>query len=150
MEDYTCIAIHGKAADSHAAIQLAGDALHAAGITDAGFTERCLKREEQYPTGLPTAVPVAIPHCDASGTDRSGICFVRLEHPVAFGRADLFDGHVETDMIFALALAKNNQHVQILRALFALFRSPEEQQRLRAMADEEAAVYLHYLLVTNM
>lgn len=149
MEDYTCIAIHGQADDWQEAIQLAGDALCAAGVADANFTERCLRREEQYPTGLPTAVPVAIPHCENSGTDQSGICFLHLDHPVDFGRADLFSGQVETDMVFALALAEDGQHVRVLKALFSLFRQPAELQRVSAMTDAEAASYLHGLLVSG-
>jgi PTS system galactitol-specific IIA component len=149
MDEYTCIAIHGSAKDSCGAIQLAGDALYAAGIADEEFAGRCIQRENQYPTGLPTEIPVAIPHCDKSGTDRSGICFLHLSQPVAFGRADLIGGYVETDMIFALALAHDSQHVRILKALFSLFRNPEELQRCRSLNDDEAAVFLQHYLTSD-
>ena len=42
----------------------------------------CIEREKEYPTGLPSEVPVAIPHSKVEGIKDNCVCFLRLKNPV--------------------------------------------------------------------
>ena len=58
------IALEGRAEDREEAIRLCGQALCRAGIAEDAFAEGCVRREREYPTGICTDIPVAIPHCE--------------------------------------------------------------------------------------
>ncbi len=43
------------------------------------FMNACIEREKEYPTGLPSEVPVAIPHSKVEGIKDNCVCFLRLK-----------------------------------------------------------------------
>lgn len=61
------LAIEGEAKDWEEAIRLCGQAIADAGYADETFMNACIEREKEYPTGLPSEVPVAIPHSKVEG-----------------------------------------------------------------------------------
>ena len=50
------------------------------------YRQACIARESSFPTGLPSAVPVALPHAAAEQVKHSCICVLRLKYPVPFMR----------------------------------------------------------------
>ena len=108
------IAIEWKANNREEAIKLCGQALLEKGFVGESFIENCISREYEYPTGLPTDIPVAIPHCKDDSVKDSCVCFLRLEEPVLFYRMDDEQEYIETDMIFNLAIAGSGEHIDAL------------------------------------
>ena len=67
------------------------------------FVTALLEREKEYPTGLPTGVPIAIPHIH-DGCLRSFFSMAVLDTPVAFGCMGDPDETVETRLVFLFGI----------------------------------------------
>ena len=57
--------IEGEARNKEEALRLTFQKLYEEGLVKESFYEGCVEREKQFPTGLDTPVPVAIPHTDS-------------------------------------------------------------------------------------
>ena len=62
------VAIEADAQNWEEAIKFCGEALIANNCIGQGFVTACIEREKSFPTGLPTVIPVAIPHADRKST----------------------------------------------------------------------------------
>lgn len=136
------LVIHGSAEDSEGAIRLCGDALYKAGIVMKDFGTLCVEREKDFPTGLPTKIPTAIPHVKAEGIKENAICFLKLNQPVVFRRLDDDTEKVETDMIFNLAIKNPDEHLSVLQNMMMFLNDPEVLLKCKELSDEETVVYL--------
>src|ERR1035437_9385608 len=54
------------------------------GFVRSGFGEALIAREKEYPTGLPTEIPLAIPHAYPEYIIKSGVGLALLDPPVTF------------------------------------------------------------------
>ncbi|RHW55308.1 PTS sugar transporter subunit IIA [Lactobacillus bombicola] len=115
-----------------AAIKFAGLSMLKANGIYSQFSQACIKREKQFPTGLKLAdgVGIAIPHGDSNLVKVSGISFVRLLKPVSFGLMEDAQQQIDCKFLFNLALAKGDEHLTVLRKLMKLFQSKEFIQDL--------------------
>lgn len=136
------LVIHGSAKDSTEAIALCGDALYEAGFVAETFAGKCQDRERDFPTGLPTDIPVAIPHCKDEGIVENAVCFLKLDHPVVFYRMDDDAESIETDMIFNMAIKDPNEHLQALQKMMAFLGNAEALEKCNTLSDEEIIEYL--------
>lgn len=118
------IALEGRADDREEAIRLCGQALCRAGIAKDAFAEGCVRREREYPTGICTDIPVAIPHCRSDAILKSGVCYLRLEEPVEFGRMDDDEETVMTRSIFNLAITAGD-HLDFLQKMMSIVGDEE-------------------------
>lgn len=100
--------------------------------------ERLLERERLGSTGL--AGGVALPHARMPGISDSRGAFLRLETPVEF---DALDGQ-PVDLVFALLVPEdaNEEHLQLLARLAAMFNEDELRTRLREVETKEAIAIL--------
>jgi mannitol/fructose-specific phosphotransferase system IIA component (Ntr-type) len=55
-----------------------------AGLFKSTWLEAAIKRESEFPTGLPTLIPVAIPHTDSVHVNADGVGFFKLKNPIEF------------------------------------------------------------------
>jgi PTS system galactitol-specific IIA component len=117
MNEMKYFAIKGNAIDSSGAIHLCGEKLYNEGCVTEHFANSCIIREKEYPTGLPSEIPVAIPHCETGSVLNSSICFLRLEKPVIFYRMDESDIKIETKILFNIAVTEPSEHIEILKNL---------------------------------
>lgn len=124
------IVIEGEATTNEEAIILCVKALHEAGYVEMGFLTDCLHREKEYPTGLYTETPVAIPHSKSEHIKNDGICYLRLKAPVAFRQMDDCDKEMQTRHIFTIAMQDGNAHIGILRSMMRSFSNQEFMDRL--------------------
>jgi len=65
-------------------IQLLGNALVKYGYARSDLVDSVLAREEEFPTGINTSVPFAIPHTNPEFTIRKGLAVATLKHSVEF------------------------------------------------------------------
>ena len=71
--EHILVGVHAK--DAQDAIRQLTDALLLTGHVEAGFAEDVWKREQTFPTGLPTEpLAVAIPHADPDHVNASAVC----------------------------------------------------------------------------
>lgn len=112
-------------------LNLLGVRLFEQGFVKEGFVESVLKREENYPTGLPTEpFGVAIPHTDGDMIHHSTIAFANLKNPVKFLMMGTDDKLVDVKLIFMLALKSPDDQLDMLQKLVGLFQDPEMVSKL--------------------
>lgn len=109
--------IDGKADSWKDAIRICSDKLIREKAVKISFLEACLKREESFPTGLPTNPGVAIPHAGNEHVLENAICLLRLDDPVLFHRLDAPDETVEVSLVYNLATSEPDGHIEVLKKL---------------------------------
>lgn len=142
MSENKYIILRGHASDRIEAIGMCGKALYDAGYVADTFAKKCQEREREFPTGLPTEYPVAIPHCKDDGITENAICFLKLDTPVCFFRMDDDEEQIETDMIFNMAIKDPNEHLDALQNLMGFFSDEENLIRCRELDDAEIVAFL--------
>ncbi|QBS36611.1 PTS sugar transporter subunit IIA [Thermaerobacter sp. FW80] len=111
-------------ADAQGAIRALGSRLRECGHVAETFVDAVLDRERTFPTGLPTRIPVAIPHTDAAHCYKPAIAVGVLRHPVEFGEMGNPQGTVGVRAVFLLSIPDPSQQVDCLRALVEAFQDP--------------------------
>jgi PTS system galactitol-specific IIA component len=139
--------IDGVASTNKEAISLCGKLLSKNGCVKESFVNCCIEREAAYPTGLPTEVPVAIPHAKSENVLRDGICLLRLAKAVEFARMDDPDKTVATDLVFNLAIRDGNAQLGVLKQLMKIVRNAETLKQFKLLSAEEAKNKLEALIV---
>ncbi|MBB5183323.1 PTS sugar transporter subunit IIA [Catenisphaera adipataccumulans] len=127
MSQMKYFAIEGHAKSDFEAISLCAQKLKKEGYVTDQFESNCINREKQYPTGLPTVVPVAMPHSEASGVIDNAICMLKLDQPVDFRRMDDETQLINAKMVFNLAL-KDTSHMSVLQHLMGLFADTNKME----------------------
>lgn len=135
------VGIQGDAESWEDTIRLCGQALVEKGYVEQSFIDGCLEREKDYPTGLPSPVPVAIPHCKSEGINENSICLLRLNNPVKFYRLDDSEEYIKVALIFNLAIKNPEDHLEYLQKLMA-FVMDEDKMKLMVEAPMEEALEL--------
>lgn len=118
--NYHYIAIEGSAQTQEEAITLCAKALYHAGYVEEGFAADCVERERNYPTGICTDIPVAIPHCQSPAIKENAVCYLRLKKPIEFGRMDDDEETIQTRSIFNLAIKKAGDHLDFLNQMMGV------------------------------
>lgn len=126
------LAIFGMEARSkEEVLQWLGTRLIKEGFVKENYIESILKRERQYPTGLPTEpFGVAIPHTDGDMVYRSTVAFASLKEPVSFLMMGTDDQWVDVKLIFMLALKSPDDQLEMLQKLMKLIQNPEMVSKL--------------------
>lgn len=132
----------GSAKNWEEAIRLCGKCMQENGSVNPQFTEDCVTREKEYPTGLPAEIPVAIPHSKAHGINENCICFLRLDEPVRFYRMDDSDEYVDTKLVFNLAIQQANDHLEFLRKLMQIVLDKEVLEKCLELPIDQVAEFL--------
>ena len=96
----------------------------AAGRVRPSFAKALIEREAAYPTGLPTVIPVAIPHADVEHVLKSGLGIALLKNPVTFGEMGSDGGTVEARLVVLILVTQPEQQVTLLTKLIDVFQQP--------------------------
>lgn len=135
------IAIEGASTTAVEAIRLCGAALESAGYVTDAFAQGCIDREANYPTGICTQIPVALPHCKSEAILKSALCYARLAEPVEFRRMDDDEETVKTRHIFNLAIAPGD-HLEFLAKTMQLLADDQVLCKFDQMPIDQVAAYL--------
>lgn len=76
------LVLDGDAETLDDAIRYAGEQMSKRGLVQEVYAQKCIEREQTFSTGLPTDIPVAIPHTDEKYVNRDCLCFQRMKEPV--------------------------------------------------------------------
>jgi len=111
---------------SEDAIRVLAEELYQHGYVKDAFKEAVLTRERSFPTGIPTEIPVALPHADAEYCERPAIALGLLSEPVSFGLMGGEDGEtVETRLVFMISLPDPKGQMVMIQRLVKLFREKD-------------------------
>ena len=116
-------------------------AIEGSAKTSIEAIELCIEREVNFPTGICTDIPVALPHCKSDAIITSALCYLRLDSPVRFARMDDEEEFVETRHIFNLAIAPGD-HLEFLSKTMQLLADPAVLASFENMSIGDVAEYL--------
>lgn len=111
--------------NSDDALRYSGKNLFEAGLVKEEFAEECIKRENNYPTGLNCEEPVAIPHTDRQFTNDNALCVLRLKKPISFKRMDDPDETIDTKLMFNIAMHDPEGQVTIISKIIRFINKVE-------------------------
>lgn len=140
--DRDLVVVGLEAGSSDEVIRALGDRLCARGYVTGGFAESVIKREREYPTGLPTTVPVALPHTEAGFCLRSALAVGVMKSPVKFQEMGNPQNTLEARAVFLLALANPKDQVRWLQRFMRGLRNASLLERLTKAATEDEAAGL--------
>lgn len=123
-----------SAADALKQIATSGYAL---GLVDSSWGSAAVEREKEFPTGLPTPIPVAIPHTDSKYVKADGIGFFRLPRPVTFGEMGSTDGTVEVSIIIPLLITDPREQVDLLMKVVSAVQDLDFMTKLLDIDDSQ-------------
>jgi len=151
------VILNSAAASRGEALVELAEKLRANNFVGPSFTPAVLKRENEFPTGLPTMpVGVAIPHTDIEHVIAPAIAVSILKNPIQFNEMGNPDNQVDVRIIFMLAVNTPHMQLDLLKQLIsrvsdgsclvALLHAQDERTVLQIMdaapanCDEKAAV----------
>lgn len=135
------LAIEGCAVNAEEAIRLCGKALQDADCVEDDFVQGCIQREKEYPTGICSEIPVAIPHCQSDRIHRNAVCYLRLEKPVEFYRMDDDEETISTRHILNLAIG-GGDHLKFLQELMGILQDEKLLEQLAELPIEQVPRFL--------
>jgi PTS system galactitol-specific IIA component len=100
-----------------------------------GYVENVIQREETFPTGLPTSIPVALCHTEAQYVKQSSMAVGTLAAPVPFLEMGTPEQTVQAEIVFLLALNDPKDQVPWLKKMAAIFKDHAVLQSIR-LADD--------------
>src|SRR5690606_20911904 len=119
-------------ADRDALQRAMSGALQSVGLVDADDGERYGQGERELYTGLETPGGcLALRHADPREGERMGIAIARPTAPVEFG-AMADEGTVPARLVFLLAVAGGETHVEALAKVIEIVQDPERMAVLMA------------------
>lgn len=121
------------AIDNIDAIKQLGQILIKNNYIDSSYIDSVIERETTFPTGLALInTGIAIPHSfPDNNIQKNGIAIARLKNPIKFYSMENPDKQISVNMIFLLALANSNDHLDILKKLFLAFQNQELVSQLK-------------------
>lgn len=99
-------------------------------LVEQTWLDAVVDREKEFPTGLPTPIPVAIPHTDSKYVKASGIGYFRLAQPVTFGEMGSTDSTVEVSIIIPLLITDPKAQVDLLMSVVTAVQDIEFMKKL--------------------
>ena len=124
------IVINGSVTSWEEAIRLTARSLYNENFVTEEFADKCIEREMQFPTGLETLLPVAIPHTDAEFVKKSAICVLKLEDSIMFNNMEDINKQVKVQFVMNLALSKDDSQVEVLKKIIHLFQEEDYVERI--------------------
>lgn len=149
MANMKYFAIKGHAETNYDAIRLCADKMLEEGYVNEKFGDNCIRREETLPTGMPSEIPVAMPHSEADGVVQSAICLLIPDQPVEFRRMDDDDVTIAAEAVFNLAIKEPGGHMDVLRHLMAIFYDSNVLRDLLETDIEEIPAKMQALIETE-
>ena len=128
------IILDADAADWREAIRRSGELLVSTGATDPAYTEAMIRTVEEHGPYIVIAPGFALAHSRPDeSVHRTGMSFVRLAEPIAFGNA----ANDPVTLVMALAAADSSAHREALAALAGVLADPARRSLLDAARTRE-------------
>ena len=123
------------AQDWQGALTALAERLLARGYVRQRFLDSLLTREAVYPTGLRTAIPVALCHTDAQFVSQSALAVGVLQQPVAFREMGSPEDEVMVEIVFLLAIDDSDEQVPTLQRFALLLKDRAALEIIRDASD---------------
>lgn len=137
------IACYEGAEDANEAIRLVGALLVRAGAVTQEHVEAAVRRELEYPTGLPSEIPFALVHTDAPGALEMAAALGVFTRPVAFHEMDDRTKTLPVKLVVFLSMPQRHQQAEVLGQLVRLLADATIARRLLTADPAEAKQLLN-------
>ncbi len=145
--DEKIILLNMKAVDSAEVISRMGERVLEAGLVRENFIEAVIRREQKYPTALPTAIPVALCHTDAEYLLGSFIGVATLAEPVPFREMGNPEHMQPVEIALLLGIAEKGEHMDVLKGVLKLI---QDEAVLRAIREAKEAAEIKKILIGRL
>ena len=113
------------------AIKVLADKLKALDYVNDDYYDNVIRREKNFPTGLPTVIPIALCHTEREFVKQSALAVGTLKHPIEFQEMGAPERNVKAEIIFLLALNDPKDQVPWLRKMMTVFKSKEVMDQIK-------------------
>ena len=128
------------AADSLDALTQIDQHARARGVVGPQWLKAVKDREDVAPTGLPTSIPVAIPHTDPEHVITPGIGIFTFKNPVTFNEMGSLEATVDVQIVMPLFLQKMEDQASLLAVLVTRLQDQDFMASLLAAGSDAALV----------
>ena len=130
---YLAVSLSGK--NDEEVLRQMASALQEEGYVKDTFADAIIRRELEFPTGLPMGdVNVAIPHTDPEHVNKAGFCLGILDEPVTFNVMGALDEKVDVSIIFMLAIKRKEDQLENLQKLISIC---QDQEMLKVLLSKD-------------
>lgn len=119
-------------ATAEQAVRHLGRAAVQQGFARASYPDALWEREQRYPTGLPTPLPIAIPHADSGHVSKMALGALVPEYPLVFQEMGGSGRSLQAELVLLLCVDDPSQQVPLLGRLLAIMQRTDLRQRLLA------------------
>jgi len=129
-----------EATTAEQAIRALAETMQAKGYVKDTFVNAVLQREATYPTGMPTEVPVGMPHTDVEHCLKPGIGLGILKNPVTFQAMGDPSQSVSVHLVFLLSVVNPASQVKLLHKLIDFFQQSAKMNFLAKVHSQDVAL----------
>lgn len=129
---------HLKADTKEDIISQLADKLLEAGKVKDSFKTAVLKREEEYPTGLPLGkYNIAMPHTFAAHVIEPAIAVAKLDKAVTFTEMGTKDAKLPVSLVMMMAVSDPQEQVGMLKKILRIFSEENVLEALMKSKDTQ-------------
>lgn len=139
--DEDLVTLDFKAENAEQVIRELGKRVLAKNYINPEFVEKLLEREAEFPTGLETIYPIAIPHVGGN-CHQSFLSVAILKEPVIFMAMDGSGKELSVHCIFMFGITDPQNQVEVLKRFIFAFREEENLKKIHAMTDKKETLSL--------
>lgn len=110
------------------------------GYAKENYVEGLKEREAEFSTGLPTSIPVAIPHTSAEYVKKTTYSIAVLEKPVPFVEMGTENDVVNVEIVFMLTIAEAHGHIDKLQRVMAMIQDEEVLKKIKSAKDAQTII----------
>ncbi|MFC9768870.1 PTS sugar transporter subunit IIA [Rhodococcus jostii] len=121
---------------------------HALGYVHVAYSDALLAREAQFPTGLPSTTPAAIPHADSPLVKKPGIGVALLPDPLAFEKMGAPGENVDVQLVLLLLVTEPDDQAAVLASVVGMLQRDNLIEELRSRGDAHAVAEAIQLFLT--
>lgn len=118
------------------------------GYVKETYLKAIVKRELEYPTGIPSAgVNIAIPHADHDLVNETTISIGVLKNPVTFYSMEDSETPLDIQIVIMLAISEPKGQIEMLQKIVSIIQDKELTKKVvESDSEEEIALLLEPIL----
>lgn len=102
-----------------------GEVLIENGIVKDSYITALKEREEEFPTGLPLPIGVAIPHTEGIYVNEDKLVIATLSEPIKFVEMGSDDVLIDVSLIIMIVMKDGKSHLEMLQNIIGTVQNQE-------------------------
>lgn len=124
-------------------IRLAAGLFEENGYVKKGYADAVVKREQEYPTGLPgKGINIAIPHTNNQLVNHPAVGVIIPVRPVKFSMMGMKEQVLDCEVILPLVVKDSHQQIDMLKRMMQIIQDSETLTRIRNSGNKAEIISL--------